>query len=233
MGGLGLGWGAVLVPSLLLMNISPTIAVQSSLLLQILIVPLAGLSHFKFGNIDKRIIIPLTITGIIGASLGALTSASLPEFWLTLITGISTSSMGLLVLSKSPLIKGSKCEEYGRVKIFHTILIGTAAGFAAGAFGTGWGPISVSMLILSGMLPCLAVGSSLLARGFIAVSGSAVYLALGSFHPNIFFPLLLGGGIAATLGAQSNKKLGNGSIRTIIGVIVMFLGFLTTLKVIL
>ena len=120
-----------------------------------------------------------------------------------------------------------------KVRAFHTGLIGAAAGFASGAFGTGWGPISVSALILVGAVPRSAVGSSLLARALIAVSGSAVYFAVGHFQLNVLLPLLLGGGVAVVLGSLSNRKLDNGSIRTFIGITVLVLGLSTILKTIL
>jgi len=233
-GGLGLAWGAILVPSLLLMDVNPTVAAQSSLLLQILVVPLGGLSHYRLGNVDKRIFTPLLITGILGAFLGAFTSARLPESWLKLLIGLTTLGMGLLVLSKSLLVNGGNGqEEYREVSMIHTGLIGVAAGFAAGAFGTGWGPIGVSALILAGAIPRQAIGSSLLARSFIAVAGSAAYFAVGIFQPNVLLPLLLGGGIAVVLGALSNKKLDSGFTKTVTGVAVLVLGLLTILKVIL
>ncbi len=233
-GGLGVGWGAVLVPSLMLIGIYPTVAIQSSLLLQILIVPFGGLSHLRLGNIDKGIFFPLSITGILGASVGALTAVNLPEFWLKPLIGVATLGMGLLVLSKSPLLNGSNGQvEHKKVRVIYVGLIGVVAGFAAGAFGTGWGPISVSALILAGTVPKLAIGSSLLARALIALSGSTAYLALGRFQPDVLIPLLLGGGVAVILGALSSKKLNNGSIKSVIGVTVLILGFLTILKVIL
>jgi len=63
--------------------------------------------------------------------------------------------------------------------------IGVLAGFASGISGAGWGPVGMTLLILSRIDPRRAIGSSLLARVFMAASAVAGYLIAQSAFQNI------------------------------------------------
>ena len=80
---LGIGGGFLLVPLLVLvMRIPIQIAVGTSLL-AILGPAVAGAAtHWKFGNFDLKVSIPLILAGIIGAQIGAILVVRIPSIWL-------------------------------------------------------------------------------------------------------------------------------------------------------
>ena len=76
--------------------------------------------------------------------------------------------------------------------------IGAVAGFASGISGAGWGPIGVTLLIVSRIDPRHAIGSSLVGRAVMAAAAVVTYAigaaTLGGFAlaPALFVVLLAG-----------------------------------------
>src|SRR5512132_3333761 len=60
-------YGGVLVPGLLLLGVDARFAAAVSLFLQVLVIPLAAGSHYRLGNVSRRIAAPLIIGGMTGA----------------------------------------------------------------------------------------------------------------------------------------------------------------------
>lgn len=232
-GSLGLGFGAVLVPALILLGHSPALAVQSSLILQAFVIPVGGLSHLKQGNVRTGIFVPLVALGIVGTVVGALVSVRLAESLHTALIGGTTLVMGLLVLRKrlTPYEVDGGEENAGGKRIMLIAGIGALAGFASGALGTGWGPIGVSLLILAGILPRFAIGSSVLSRALIALSGSATYFILRGIQVETFLPLVIGGLVAVVPGTLTTRKLEQRLLKKTVGLATIILGVLTFLKV--
>lgn len=106
-GSMGLGGGSVLLLYLLLTDISQR-AAQGLNLLFILPVGLVGLYfHLKNGYVEKNIIVPLLLGGIIGIILGTLLAGLMPDKVLRilfnvllLILGIRELRFGIKLLRK-------------------------------------------------------------------------------------------------------------------------------------
>lgn len=226
----GAGIGATVVPGLILLGVDPAIAIGSSLLLHVLIAPLGGVTHYRFGHVHHRIFAPLVIAGVIGAFIGANISINLPTNELKFLVGVSTITAGLLITVRYPRANQQKLtlttiSKRLRVVSTSTIaLIGITAGLSHGALGTGWGPLGVSLLILAGVLPHTAIGSSLLARSFVALAGASTYYFLNGIQTDIVLPLLAGGSIAILFGAFTAKRLPPRTLKLIVGVAVIILG---------
>lgn len=226
----GAGIGATVVPGLILLGIDPVIAIGSSLLLHLLISPLGGISHYKFGHVSRGIFLPLILVGVFGAFLGANISVNLPAEGLRLLVGISTITAGFIITVKYPRLnhRNSKLASISRrLRSARTPLVGLIAliaGLSHGALGTGWGPLGVSLLILIGIPPHTAVGSSLLARSFVALAGASTYYFLNGVQTNIVLPLLVGGSVAILFGALTAKRLPPRILKQIVGVAVIVLG---------
>ena len=80
---LGVGGGWLLVPLLVLvMRIPLRIAVGTSLLAILGPAIVGAASHWRFGNLDLRVSLPLIVSGVIGAQLGAILVVRIPPVWL-------------------------------------------------------------------------------------------------------------------------------------------------------
>ncbi|MCO1582201.1 sulfite exporter TauE/SafE family protein [Crossiella sp. SN42] len=93
-------------------------------------------------------------------------------------------------------------KESERPQALRLILIGLAAGVLAGLFGVGGGMVIVPALTaLCGRDQRQAVGTSVMAIGPLAISGTVGYLAAGEVDVFVAVPLALGTMIGAWLGA--------------------------------
>lgn len=226
----GAGIGATVVPGLILLGVDPVIAIGSSLLLHVLISPLGGFYHYKLGHVRRKIFVPLVLVGMLGTFLGANISSHLPKTELTILIGASTMLAGASIVVRFPQWKNSwsALRRLNGGLLKHTnssvALIGLVAGLSHGALGTGWGPMGVPLLILVGVLPQVAVGSSLLARFFVALVGTSTYFTLTGVQPDIVLPLLVGGSIAIVIGASTAKRLQSKTLKRIVGIAAIVLG---------
>jgi uncharacterized membrane protein YfcA len=102
--------------------------------------------------------------------------------------------------------------------------IGAVAGFASGISGAGWGPIGVKLLILAGLEPRHAIGSSLVGRVVMAVAAIATYsvttttASLTGHGP--LLAVLLGGALATMFpGTLLISRLGR--TRATVGLVLL------------
>lgn len=87
--GMGIGGGTILIPALILFTSLTQQQAQSvNLFTYIPIALIAVITHIKNKNIEKKVWIPLTLTGIIGAYFGAKLAVKLPSNLLKRIFGI-------------------------------------------------------------------------------------------------------------------------------------------------
>lgn len=79
-GMLGIGGGIIITPLMVMMMSIPIhIAVGTSLLGVIFSSTIGSITHWKLGNVDFGILIPLTLAGIVGAQIGARLMLHLPQ----------------------------------------------------------------------------------------------------------------------------------------------------------
>lgn len=207
-------YGGVLVPGLLLLGVDARFAAAASLFLQVLVMPLAAGSHYRLGNFSRSVALPLLIGGVIGAFVGPFFAAALPK------DAIARFVAGMIVLVGVIVLATLRFSGLGQVRSDDDIPsarvagIGLAAGFSSGISGAGWGPIGVKLLILTRIDPRQAIGSSLVARVFMAAAAVVGFLtAQSAFHnvnPDwwIVVPLFVGSIAPMIPGAMVVSRLG-------------------------
>jgi uncharacterized membrane protein YfcA len=88
--------------------------------------------------------------------------------------------------------------------------------------GGGWGPIVSSTLIAKGRSPMYTIGSVNLAEFFVSVASSVTFITLiGLTHWQIILGLVLGGMIAAPIGALLARRLPVKTMMVFVGIIVI------------
>lgn len=70
-GSLGMAYGVTSSSLLLVFGIAPAVASASVHLSEVVTTAASGISHIKFGNVDRKMVFRLTIPGSIGAFVGA------------------------------------------------------------------------------------------------------------------------------------------------------------------
>jgi uncharacterized protein len=208
-------YGGVLVPGLLLIpGIDARFAAALSLFMQVLVIPLAATSHYKMGNFSKRVALPLVIGGMVGAFIGPFFAAMLPKDVIARLVAVMIVGVGILVLATLNFKGLGNVREENDVPNGRVGGIGLTAGFASGISGAGWGPIGVKLLILLRIDPKKAIGSSLFARIFMAISAVIGYLlaatAFQGVNPNwwIVVPIFVASVAPMIPGAMVVSRLG-------------------------
>ncbi|BCL15474.1 sulfite exporter TauE/SafE family protein [Micromonospora sagamiensis] len=210
-GSLGMAYGVTSTTLLLAINTSAASASATVHLAEIGTTLVSGAAHWRFGNVDWRVVRRVGVPGALGAFLGA-----------TFLSGLSTAaaaplmSLILLALGSYVLIRFTVAGlPTGRVglplrKRFLGPL-GLVAGFVDATGGGGWGPVGTPAILASGrMEPRRVIGSIDTSEFLVAVAASLGFL-VGLGSQNIDYgwvvALLLGGMAAAPLAAWLVRKV--------------------------
>lgn len=228
LGMFGLGWGALSVPILTILGMDPTPIIALSLLARTPVALVAGVAHWKIGHVKWKPLILLLISGTIGALIGALLSlvlAIMPSYEFRMFIGYLTVLMGLLILVRPVLKTPQKTGEVPSViKPSYILIIGLFAGLSAGTVGFGWGPIGVSLLMLIGVSPQLAIGCSLLSGVAVSLSGGLYHYAVEEIALGSLIPFSAFGMAGALLGVFASRKIPPETLRPIIAILLIILG---------
>ena len=203
-GALGMGYGVTSTTLLLIAGLAPASASASVHLAEVGTTLAAGISHWRFGNVDWKVVGRIAIPGAIGAFAGA-----------TVLSALSTKSAApwmagiLLVLGCYLLLRFSRPlgprRAAGPLRARFLGPLGLVAGFVDATGGGGWGPVATPSLLVSGrMEPRKVIGSVDTAEVIVAGSASVGFL-IGLGGQGFVLPtvaaLLIGGIIAAPIAA--------------------------------
>lgn len=203
-GSLGMAYGATSTTLLLTAGLAPAIASASVHLAEVGTTLASGLSHWRFGNVDWRIVLRLALPGAAGAFVGAVllsgfsTAATGP--WMALIL----FTLGVIVMVR--FARGTPAVRSDRLHSRRLVgSLGIVAGFVDATGGGGWGPIATPTLLASGRIePRKVVGSVDTSEFIVSLAASAGFLiALGAHSLDIALVtvLLCSGVLAAPLAA--------------------------------
>jgi hypothetical protein len=249
---LGMGYGTSLTPILLLMGYQPMQIVPSILLSELFTGLAASFLHNKLGNVElfnskyysnlknshlsflqnlkrflpKHLKISLLIgfCSILGTVVAVILALNLPKFYTKLYIGTLITAMGILIL-----LSKNKNYKFSWHKITGLSLL---ASFNKGISGGGYGPVVTSGQMLSGINGKNAIGITSFAEALTCLVGLVIYLISGSGIDWSLAPFLLVGGLLSVpLSGFTVKKIKTHSLRTIIGVVTLFLGMLTLYKI--
>jgi uncharacterized protein len=205
-GALGMAYKVSSNTFLLSVGIPPSLASASVHIASIFTSLVSGLSHLRFGNVDKKLVLKLTIPGMIGGGIGAYILARLVngEKAVPYIAAYLVI-MGIIIIIKSFNMK----EHHRKFRSRFVMPLGLIGGFLDSIGGGGWGPIVTTTLISTGHHPRKSIGSVNLAEFFVTATISFTFLiTLGKLENWVNVAgLMLGGVVAAPIGAMLTRKL--------------------------
>lgn len=239
---LGMGYGVTSASVLVSFGIAPAIASASVHTAEAFVDSISAGSHLKFGNVDKRLLVPLLLCGTIGAVLGAAGLSFLTLQAAKPIVASVLLCMGLVILIKF-LFRWKKGREssssspeeanYSRKKL---ALLGFVAGFVDASGGGGWGPILTPAFVATGSNPRRAVGTVEFTEPVISVATSLTFgLIIGfeSFLWNIVLPIVIGGIILTPVAAYMTSKTPRRLLGILVGLWVAALNIRTLIMALL
>ncbi|MBC7275886.1 sulfite exporter TauE/SafE family protein [Nocardioides sp.] len=233
-GSLGMAYGVTSSTLLVATGVAPAVASASVHLAEVGTTFVSGVSHWRLGNVDWKVVGKIAIPGGVGAFAGA-----------TFLSGLSTESAtpwvaGLLLLlgiyivarfvfGKPPVFIPGRRPGLGLLAP-----LGLFGGFIDATGGGGWGPVTTPTLISSGTLhPRKVIGSVSTAEFVTTVAASVgflVGLAGQALDWRIIGGLLIGGVIAAPFAAYLVKHLSLPILGGLVGSIILVTNGRTLLR---
>ncbi|MFG3342187.1 sulfite exporter TauE/SafE family protein [Glycomyces sp. NPDC048151] len=233
-GSLGMAYGVTSTTLLLAIGANPAAASATVHLAEIGTTLASGASHWRFGNVDWKVVLKIGIPGAIGAFAGATVLANLSTEVAAPVMSIILLSLGLYVLIRFTL-RGLDRKNLGKPlrKRFLTPL-GLVGGFLDATGGGGWGPVGTPALLASGRIePRKVIGSIDTSEFLVAVAASLGFLfALGSQGIDFAWVgvLLLGGLIAAPIAAWLVRHIPPRVLGSAVGGVIVLTNSRTLLR---
>jgi uncharacterized membrane protein YfcA len=224
-GSLGMAYGVTSTTLLLAIGTSPAAASATVHLAEIGTTLASGLSHWRFGNVDWRVVLRVGVPGAVGAFAGATVLSNLSTEVAAPVMSLILLTLGVYLLVRFTL-RGVDRRNLGKPlrKRFLTPL-GLVAGFVDATGGGGWGPVGTPALLASGrMEPRKVIGSIDTSEFLVALASSLGFLlALGSQGINALWVLglLAGGLVAAPIAAWLVRHIPPRLLGSLVGGIIV------------
>ena len=226
-GALGMGYGVTCTTILLSLGVNLPVISGSIHTAEMFSSGISGYSHYKFGNVNKKLFRVLLIPGVIGAIVGAIALSKLGVKYADYVRPILaayTLFLGLKILMS--VFRKNKPQKVKRVG-----WLAGAGGFLDSFGGGGWGPLVTSTLISKGRTPKYVIGSVSLSEFFVTLASAVTFFTmLGISHWQVIVGLIIGGLIAAPIAARMVGKLPLKTMFIGVGSLVIFWSIRILLK---
>lgn len=218
-GALGMGYGVTSATILLSIGVNPAAISGSIHTAEMFASGASGYSHYKFGNVNKKLFKALLVPGVLGAIAGAVFLVKLGTThadYLRPIMAVYTMFLGIRIFINA--FRKARPQQ----KFRHYGWLAGAGGFLDSFGGGGWGPIVTTTLITKGRTPKYVIGSVSLTEFFVTLASAFTFFTfLGVSHWQTIVALILGGFIAAPFAAKLAGRLPKKTSFILLGVLVM------------
>ena len=243
---LGMGYGTILSPALLIAGFEPLAVIPAVLLSQAFGGLSASIFHQQYRNVDfswnskdLKLFFLIAGFGVLAVVFAAVTSINIPKQALKTYIGVLVLIMGVLILLR-PAFRYSWQRMIG---------VGILSAFNKGMSGGGFGPVVTGGQILAGQEHKAAIGITTLAEAPICISGFMAYVIgkavasvdgpvleapLSTFIGTMFGPaifqwelilaLTLGSLVATPFGPLLTRLIHRQAMRYIVGWLIAVLG---------
>ena len=226
-GALGMAYGVSSNTFLLSLGIPPAAASASVHMAEVVTTGVSGVSHWRLGNVDWKLVRRLLIPGMIGGATGAYLLTSMDGNIIKPYIAVYLLIMGGVIVYKAFTLKPrNKPDGYHGPRIS---LLGLFGGFCDAVGGGGWGPVVTSTLVARGKNPRMTIGSVNFSEFFVTLVQSILFVLTLSFgeYWQIIIGLLIGGVIAAPIAARLAQKLPMKALMIFVGLLIIGLSIRT------
>ena len=225
-GALGMAFGQISSTLLIGIGVPPAAASAGVHTAETFTTAVSGVSHILHRNVDwrlfGRIVVPGVIGGVTGAYVLTQVDAAVAK---PLVLGYLTL-LGLYLLWRGATHRHTEREP----KVVAPL--GLVGGFLDAAGGGGWGAVVTSNLLVQGASPRKTIGTVNTAEFVLTVTISATFIfALGwEAFTRATLGLLIGGVLAAPLGAYFAKRVNADLLLTLVGLVVTVTSFVGLIR---
>ncbi|MGL5930064.1 MAG: sulfite exporter TauE/SafE family protein [Dermatophilaceae bacterium] len=233
-GSLGMAYGVTSTTLLLAIGTNPAAASATVHLAEIGTTLASGAAHWKFGNVDWKVVARIGIPGAVGAFAGATFLSSLDTSVAAPVMSLILLGLGSYVLVRFTVrgLRRDRLDSPLRKRFLGPL--GLVAGFVDATGGGGWGPVGTPAILASGRLePRKVIGSIDTSEFLVAVAASFGFLlALGSQGIDVAWvaALLLGGLVAAPIAAWLVRHIPPRVLGSAVGGVIVLTNTRTILR---
>lgn len=233
-GALGMAYGVTSTTLLLAIGTNPAAASATVHLAEIGTTLASGVSHWRFGNVDWRVVRRIGVPGAIGAFLGATVLSRLSTEVAAPVMSAILLTLGLYILVRFT-VRGLRTDRLG-VPLGKRFLapLGLVAGFVDATGGGGWGPVGTPAILASGrMEPRKVIGSIDTSEFLVALAASLGFLVgIGSAGIDLRWTLALlaGGLVAAPVAAWLVRHVPPRVLGSAVGGLIVFTNIRTLMR---
>jgi uncharacterized membrane protein YfcA len=225
-GALGMAYGVSATTFLLSAGVSPVSASAAVHLAEVFTTGASGISHIRFGNVNKKLFYALMLPGALGAAFGAYVLTNIDGDTIKPIISVYLLFMGIVIVRKAFYNAGKK-----RIKSSRIPILAAFGGFVDAVGGGGWGPVVNSNLIGGGRTPRYSIGTVSMAEFFVTFASTSVFsFSIGLSYWQVILGLIIGGVAAAPFAAFVASKIKPKALMISVGVLVIALSLRTILK---
>lgn len=243
---LGMLYGTILSPVLIIAGFDPLVVVPSILFSQAVGGTVASIMHHRLKNADfsvkkdvlknlsaqgyiesfkksttrdLKIVVVVTSLGIIATIIAAFTAVNIPKVVLKTYIGLLVLAMGIILLMRSRF-------NFSWKKIYG---IGILSSFNKGISGGGFGPVVTSGQLIAGRKTKESIGATTLSEAPICITGFLTYLLTNGLASwGLAFLLTIGAIIGAIIGPYITAKVrSEEKPKLVLGALVALLGIWT------
>ena len=216
-GALGMAFGVICNTLLVaVLGVPPAAASARIHVVEVFTTGVSGISHLLHRNIEWPLFFRLLVLGVVGGVLGAYVLTSLHADMVKPFVLAYLVAIGIWLLVRG-LLYPPKIQK-------PTVIapLGLVGGFLDAAGGGGWGPVVTSNLLVQGAEPRKVVGTVNSVEFFLTLAVSATFIWNLGFADvaGATLGLLIGGVLAAPLGAFMAKRFSPKLMLVLVGVVL-------------
>lgn len=218
-GALGMAFGLVATSVMLSAGVPPATASACTHVAEMFTTAASGAAHWRFGNVDWRLVRRLALPGMVGGALGAYVLSGLPGDAVRPYVSAYLLVLGVLIIVRG--LRNNFGERMQAASRRHLMPLGFLSGLFDAIGGGGWGSLVATTLIGRGEKARFAIGSVNLVEFFVSSVISATFLlTIGLQLWPIIAGLVIGGVLAAPFAALVTRALPPRMLTIIVGLIV-------------
>ena len=233
-GSLGMAYGVTSTTLLLAIGANPAAASATVHLAEIGTTLVSGVSHWRFGNVDWKVVLKIGVPGAVGAFAGATFLSGLSTDTAAPLMSIILLALGLYVFIRFTTQGLPKGRLGQPLRKRFLAPLGIVAGFVDATGGGGWGPVGTPAILASGRLePRKTIGSIDTSEFLVAIAASIGFIiGIGSEGVNFAWvlALLLGGIIAAPIAAWLVRHIPPRVLGSLVGGVIILTNIRTLLR---
>lgn len=215
-GALGMAYGVISSTLLLALGVPPAAASAGVHAAETCTTGVSAISHIVHKNVDWRLFARLVIPGVIGGVAGAYVLSNIDGDMIKPFVQAYLTAVGIFLVWRGmhfpPHVRDPRI----------VAPLGLVGGFLDASGGGGWGPIVTSNLLIQGSSPRHTIGTVNSVEFILTLSISITFLLnLGlTAFTSATAGLLIGGVVAAPLGAKLARHVSPKILLVSVGVIL-------------